>query len=406
MMYTLKNSPLYSSAFKIAKTLNEAGHRVLFAGGCVRDSILKIEAKDIDIATSATPTQVQELFEKTLPIGAQFGVIMVLIEKIPFEVATFRKDENYSDGRRPESVTFCDEVEDAKRRDFTINGLFYNPLTDEILDYVNGLQDIKENLIRTIGNPYERFTEDKLRLLRAIRFSAKLQFKIEQKTLNVIHELANEIKVVSRERIREEIFKILLVSKPSFYLNLIEKLNLWPPIFSFTMNIQNLSIVDQLKNFPPEIKLFSLNWKLNEKEISELGDLFKLSNLQIKNITNMLFFIKNFDQITKWRLAFLKKSFRFDHFDEILIFLEEWQKIIRPNDGNVINYIKENYKKYKSKIYVKKLITGSDLIKLGFTPSPLYKKIIEEIENLQLEKSILTKKDALEWIARGKYEEI
>ncbi|MFN3467327.1 MAG: FAD-dependent oxidoreductase, partial [Candidatus Brocadiales bacterium] len=167
-------------AVEIVRQLQGKGYTALLAGGCVRDMLMGIASADYDIATSASPKEVMGLFEKTIPVGAQFGVIIVLKEGHPFEVATFRSEGPYSDGRHPDSVSFCDPEGDARRRDFTINGMFYDPIQERLLDYVSGQQDIKSRLIRTIGEPHERFKEDRLRMIRAVRFACRFEYEIEE----------------------------------------------------------------------------------------------------------------------------------------------------------------------------------------------------------------------------------
>jgi len=203
-------------AVSVVKKLHEAGFQALWAGGCVRDQRLGRTPKDYDVATSATPDQIRDLFgrRRTLAIGAAFGVITVLGGKQAgqIEVATFRRDDDYSDGRHPDGVTFSSAEEDAQRRDFTINGLFHNPLTGQDIDYVNGSDDLQAKMIRAIGNPHERLAEDKLRMLRAVRFAATFDFTIEENTFAALHEHAHELTVVSAERISEEMRRMLVHS--------------------------------------------------------------------------------------------------------------------------------------------------------------------------------------------------
>src|SRR5580700_2115659 len=177
------------TATSIVRRLHEAGHIAYFNGGCVRDMVRGVEPHDFDIATSATPEQVQALFAKTVQVGAAFGVILVVENGYQFEVATFRSDEAYIDGRRPTGVRFGSPEEDAQRRDFTINGLFYDPMGEgRIIDFVGGRADIERKLVRTIGDPHHRFTEDKLRLLRCVRFAANLGYEIEAVTFDTVRE--------------------------------------------------------------------------------------------------------------------------------------------------------------------------------------------------------------------------
>lgn len=213
---------MWPAAYKTVQTLKAAGYQAVFAGGCVRDLYLCRMPKDIDIATSAKPWEVELLFPKSIAIGKAFGVITVQQGSFSFEIATFRKDGHYEDGRHPESVEFCEMEEDAKRRDFTINGLFYDPNQEDpmyfqlerVIDYVGGIEDLRKGVIRFIGDPKERIREDKLRMLRAIRFAARYNFRIELASMKAIWNNASSILQVSAERIREEILQILCSPKP------------------------------------------------------------------------------------------------------------------------------------------------------------------------------------------------
>ncbi len=196
-------------SLSIVKALHEAGHTAYYAGGYVRDCLLGILSHEVDIATSASPEEVQRLFPKTIPVGISFGVVIVVIDNESFEVATFRKDHSYDDGRHPNGVDFSSAEEDARRRDFTINGLFFDPLTEEILDFVDGKRDLKQRIIRAIGNAEERFTEDRLRMIRAVRFATNLGFRIEESTRKAIeHHASTLFPSVSMERIWQEFGKM------------------------------------------------------------------------------------------------------------------------------------------------------------------------------------------------------
>ena len=196
-------------AVRVIRRLRSAGHEALLAGGCVRDMLLGIRPADYDVATSATPQQVRELFGRVLMVGAKFGVAMVLFDRRRVEVTTFRCDVSYSDGRRPDSVRFVTAREDASRRDFTINGMFYDPLADRVVDYVGGRQDLAARVVRAIGDALQRFDEDYLRMLRAVRFAARFGFAIEPNTEQALRRLAARITQISGERIREELEKML-----------------------------------------------------------------------------------------------------------------------------------------------------------------------------------------------------
>ncbi|MGB2837192.1 MAG: CCA tRNA nucleotidyltransferase, partial [Candidatus Sulfotelmatobacter sp.] len=226
-------------AISIVQTLRQRGFLAYLAGGCVRDLLLKREPADYDVATSATPAQVMEIFPDTYAVGAQFGVVLVPLPDLltdnqrtsgdesalsktqAIEVATFRSDLGYSDGRRPDEVRFSqDPREDVARRDFTINGMMLDPVSGEVLDFVGGRKDLEAGIVRTIGDPELRFAEDKLRMLRAVRFAARFEYVIEPQTLSAIERLAHEIQVVSRERVRDELTKMLTEgqARPAFLL--------------------------------------------------------------------------------------------------------------------------------------------------------------------------------------------
>jgi len=202
-----------TTAAEIVRRLQQAGFAAFWVGGCVRDFLLGREPQDFDIATDAKPEQVEKLFPKTIPVGKKFGVIVVVENKQQFQVATFRAETDYQDGRRPEKVVFASAQADALRRDFTVNGLFYDPISKQIHDWIGGEKDLRAKIIRTIGQPEERFGEDHLRMLRAIRFAAQLNFEIEPKTFTAIQNLAPKIKLISAERIRDELLKLFSPKK-------------------------------------------------------------------------------------------------------------------------------------------------------------------------------------------------
>ena len=221
-------------ARQVVQRLQAAGFEAVWAGGCVRDRLLGVTPKDYDIATDATPEDVRQLFgrRRTLLIGVSFGVVTVLAPKPlePVEVATFRRDEDYTDGRRPDRVHFCSAAEDAKRRDFTVNGLFFDPISKQVIDYVDGQADLRQQLIRCIGNPHERIREDKLRMLRAIRFSGTLNFTIDPATMKAIADHADELHVVSAERITAEMRRILVHENTPTSLEQLRQTGLWKSV--------------------------------------------------------------------------------------------------------------------------------------------------------------------------------
>jgi len=244
--------------------LQGAGHTAYFAGGSVRDHLLGVKAKDYDVATSARPEEVQKLFPRVTDLtGKSFGVVRIMVGDESYEVATFRQDGLYKDGRRPESVSFATAEEDAQRRDFTVNGLFYDPVAEKLIDYVGGEADLRAGVIRAIGNPADRFEEDHLRLMRAIRFATRLYFKIEPKTWEAICALAPKIRTVSAERIRDELNKIFTADKPELGLDLLDQSGLLKEVLP---DIAALHGVEQPPQFHPE------------------GDVFKHTRLMLSKI--------------------------------------------------------------------------------------------------------------------------
>jgi len=238
------------TAISILKRLRDTGFQAFFAGGCVRDQVMGITPKDYDIATNARPEDLVRLFARTVTVGAQFGVVRVVEGEYSCEVATFRRDGTYEDGRHPGEVIYTEDPRlDVLRRDFTINGLLYDPLTDRILDYVGGEQDIQARVLQTIGHPRLRFSEDKLRLMRAIRFTARFQLHIETETLAWIHRLAPQIVQVSRERVRDELVRILTEGCSARGIRLLEDCLLLVEILP---EVSQLKGVDQPPEFHPE----------------------------------------------------------------------------------------------------------------------------------------------------------
>ena len=230
--------PTFHIANKIVKKLYEEGYTAYFAGGWVRDFLMHRTSDDIDIATEASVEDVQRIFPKTIPVGVNFGIVIVVEEGHQFEVATFRKDEGYRDGRRPISVASADAKQDAERRDFTINGMFYDPMQQEIIDYVEGKKDIEKGIIRAIGNPHERFLEDRLRMIRAVRYASRFHFSIESETLKAILDHSDALfPAVAIERVWNEFCKIAAYPHFDIALITLHRLNLLPVIFPLLKDI-------------------------------------------------------------------------------------------------------------------------------------------------------------------------
>ncbi|WP_148278947.1 CCA tRNA nucleotidyltransferase [Bdellovibrio bacteriovorus] len=235
MQSLIESHPHWPAVESIYHKLQAHGYKAFLAGGCVRDALLGITANDLDLATDATPENVESLFSKTVNVGKSFGVMRVIVEGADIEVATFRNDGTYSDGRRPENVVFSSPEEDAERRDFTVNALFYDLTTHQVLDFVEGQKDLKARILRTVGQAERRFEEDNLRLLRAARFSAQLNFELEPASFAAVKKMAPKVKSVSGERIRDEMTKLLKTEHASRGLQVMKDSGLMNVLFPFRL---------------------------------------------------------------------------------------------------------------------------------------------------------------------------
>ena len=257
------------TATQIVRRLRHAGFEAFWAGGCVRDALLGREPHDYDVATNATPDQIEALFPHTVPVGKQFGVIVVLEGGHQFQVATFRAEEDYQDGRRPGTVRFSHAREDAIRRDFTVNALFYDPITEQVHDWVGGEKDLRARLLRTVGSPDERFAEDHLRLLRAIRFAAQLGFDIEAQTMAAVQKHAEKIKLVSAERIRDELNKLFAPPHAARGLTLLHESGLMPHVLP---ELVPTVTCEQSPDYHPEGTVFNhIRLMLENLEVAPLA---------------------------------------------------------------------------------------------------------------------------------------
>ncbi|MBM3858611.1 MAG: CCA tRNA nucleotidyltransferase [Verrucomicrobia bacterium] len=421
------------TAVNIVRRLREAGHTAYFAGGCVRDMVRGIEAHDFDIATSATPEQIRSLFARTIPVGAAFGVVLVLEDGHQFEVATFRNDETYLDGRRPSGVRFGTPQEDAQRRDFTVNGMFYDPLEDKLLDWVGGQADIERRLIRTIGEPRHRFGEDKLRMLRCLRFATTLGYEIEPATFEAVREMAPQISVVSAERIREELVKIFTRAHPGRGLVLLEQSGLLREVLP---EVAAMKGVEQPAEFHPEgdvfehVKLmldgmpsepsltlafavllhdvgkpptFSVSDRIRFNEHDKLGAemaetilrRLRFSNEEIERIVLCVAEHMRFRHVQEMRTAKLKRILARPTFaDE----LELHRLDCIASHGSLDNVdflLKKAAETPPEVVKPKPLVNGRDLLEIGFTTGTLVGAVLREIEELQLEEHLESREAAL-----------
>ena len=424
-------------ATAIVKKLRRAGHEAYFVGGCVRDEVLQIVPKDYDVATSAKPQEVMRLFKKTIPVGVQFGVVLVLDRGELFEVATFRSDGEYIDSRRPKEVHFSSAKEDVLRRDFTINGLLYDPGAKKIMDYVDGLSDIQKKVVRTIGDPRKRFGEDKLRLIRAIRFACRFGFELDSKTFAAIKEFSGQINKVSQERIRDELIKIVTGKNVGRALDLMRDTGLLAQILP---EVERMIGVEQPPEFHPEGDVY-VHTKLlfeqlhNPSTVLAYGallhdvgkpDTFKVAerirfdghvevgveladkilrrlrfpNHQRKQIMTLVQTHMKFKDVRKMRENRLKRFLQSEVFPEEL---EMHRADCLASHGNLENweFCKKKLQEYsKEEIRPKPLVTGHDLIRLGYKPGPLFKKILTAVEDAQLENKVKNKRAALALIKR------
>ncbi|MGJ8726514.1 MAG: CCA tRNA nucleotidyltransferase [Roseibacillus sp.] len=430
---------LRKTATSVASRLIEAGHEALFAGGCVRDQLLKQRPKDFDIATSATPEQVQALFENTNAVGAHFGVILVKENGHHLEIATFRHDGSYHDGRRPESVTFTTAKEDARRRDFTINGLFQNPLTDEILDYVDGQEDLSNKVLRAIGDPNVRFQEDALRLLRAVRFAVKTNFTIEEDTWQAIQSNAELLDKISPERIRDEFSRIIAHPRRALGLQLLldsgllqrflpEALPLvgceqppqWHPegdVYTHTKIALDLLPDDAPLELCLGVLLHDIGkpptytWDEKDQRIrfsghdavgaemaEEILRRLRYSNDTIANVKEMVARHMQFMNVQDMRAAKLKRFMARPTFP---LELQLHQVDCASSNGFTDNFdfLSEKVEEFANEpIIPPPLVTGKDLITRGLEPGPMFREILDEIQNQQLEGTIKDRDDALRLI--------
>jgi poly(A) polymerase len=447
----------YIAALRIVERLKELGHAAYFAGGCVRDLLLGVAPKDYDVATSATPELVMAAFPRTESVGAHFGVVLVIdkveVERIATEVATFRHDGVYSDGRRPDAVRFStDAREDVLRRDFSINGLLLDAVAFDagdtlescVLDFVGGQSDLAAKLVRAIGEPATRFGEDKLRMLRAVRFAARLGFAVEPRTLLAIQRQAAEIDVVSAERVREELTKILTEGQPRRGVELLNESGLLAQLLPEIVAMQGVA---QPPQFHPEGDVWvhtlmllehlavdasaTLAWGMLLHDVgkpatfmapdpAKVGDRIrfnghveagvamarkiltrlKFSNDDAEQILALIQHHMQFGDVTKMKQSTLKRFLRMPQFDEHLA-LHFADCSSAHGDLSKYRFAVEQLQVLgEEAIRPKLLLTGADLIAAGFRPGPEFKVMLLAAEDAQLEGRIATTEEALALVRR------
>lgn len=418
----MKHSEPYIAAVDIVRKLRDAGFQALWAGGCVRDLLLKKEPKDYDVATNALPEEVRHLFGKrrTLAVGASFGVIIVRGHQpdCDVEIATFRSEGPYLDGRRPEHVKFTTAEEDAQRRDFTINGMFYDPLNESIYDYVGGKADLQQHLIRAIGNPLERMQEDKLRLLRAIRFAATLGFHLAESTFHAIQTMANEITVVSPERIAEELRKMLIHPHRRDAIELVQSSGLMKPIIPelapLWENEEHLPLwnrtLDRLEqlttaNFETAFAalLLDLPTATPSDQLDAAHQICKQLRFSNHGLHLALWLIEHRTSLQgarDFKLSKLKRLLAHENCP----YLFELVHADLSSQKQPLEDL-EFCRQYRDHTPIEvlnppPLITGNDLIDYGVQSGPEFKELLTRIQDAQLEESIHTHEEALALLAR------
>ena len=424
-------------AFNILRTLHAAGYEAWLVGGCVRDELRGVAPKDFDIATNALPEQVESLFPKTIGVGKSFGVMLVLENDQQFEVATFRAESGYTDGRRPDTVTFGDAEADALRRDFTINGLFLNPITEELRDWVGGEADLKAGVLRTIGDPAERFGEDHLRLLRAVRFAAQLDFQIEPATFAAVQQHAEKINRVSAERIRDELLKLFRPPHAARGLDLLRDSGLLAHVLPEMM----LTIgCEQSPEYHPEGDVYKhirlmldsmsadaaveLPWTIllhdiakpatasvgedgrihnygHDKLGAEMSEVIlerlKFPRKQIDAIVFTVLKHMNLAAAPKMRKAKLRRMLMRPTFD---LELEQHRIDCLGSHAklDIYDFLRaEQAALAEQPALIEPLVSGRDLIDLGIKPGPPMGELLNAIRDRQLAEEFSTREEALAW---------
>lgn len=395
-----------AAAISIVEELNQAGFIAYFAGGCVRDALLGREPKDYDIATDATPDQILKIFPGGDSIGAHFGVILIRRKGFHFEIATFRKDGEYRDGRRPDSVQFTDAETDATRRDFTVNGLFEDPIKDRVIDFVGGEEDLKNNHLRAIGEAHERFAEDYLRLLRAVRFTTVLGFKIEPSTWQAIQQEAVNIDQIAPERIREELDKVWKHPNRVAGFDLLHDSGLMQVILPELIKLKDgdgfTRIRAMLELLPENATLpLVLSVLFHESGAETTTDILKRLKHPNQLIDDTVTAVANhaeFNTVEKMRIANLKRLMaRYTFSDE----LELHRTYCVSTNGQMGSYefLKAKQEEYAGQpIIPKPFLTGNDLINLGVKPGPEMGEILTEAQDLQLESQHTDREQAMHWL--------
>jgi poly(A) polymerase len=433
-------SPMEKTAREIVVRLRERGHIAYFAGGCVRDLVRGESPKDIDIATDARPEVVQEIFRRTYAVGAKFGVIVVVENQFQFEVATFRSDDVYVDGRRPSAIHFSSPEEDAKRRDFTINGMFFDPLADEVIDFVGGRADLEAKLVRAIGDPAQRFSEDRLRMLRAVRFATVLDYKIDNDTWDALMANAVSITEISAERIRDELVRIFLSPKRVRGWDLLDESGLMRAILPEIEAMKGCAQPEQfhpegdvfqhtrlmLQMLPETVSLplvfsvilhdiakprtatvdetgrirFNAHDRIGAEMTEEILTRLRFSRAEIDATVEAVRQHMVFKDVPRMRIAKLKRFMARPTFaDELELHRVDCESSHRMLDN--YQFLLGKREEFANEpIIPPPLVRGEDLIELGLKPGPKFGEILEAVETRQLEGTLKDRAAALKWVKR------
>ncbi|MBI2920671.1 MAG: CCA tRNA nucleotidyltransferase [Planctomycetes bacterium] len=391
------------AALEVVRKLRDAGFEAFFAGGCVRDRLLGREPGDHDVATNAIPDQVQKLFRRTVAVGKQFGVIMVLVKDRQVEVATFRADAKYTDGRHPDSVTFSDLKSDVLRRDFTINGMMEDPVAGTVMDLVGGNADLQARLIRAIGDPDLRFDEDRLRMLRAVRFAAQLGFEIESSTLAAVRRRAAEVSSVSRERVREELEKILVSADPVRGLDLLRATGLLHPVLPAAATLpddrwkRTVRVVEALTRRPFVLALAALLHDAGRPAAGTAARDLKLSNEERERVVWLVARYADPPRAASMRPSEWKPLLAHPGAPDLL----ELHRAIQTADGAPLDaYTLLTGYLARPDLDPPRLITGDDLLALGVPRGPRIGEILQTVREAQLNGEVANAEEARAMAAR------
>lgn len=391
------------TAIKIIKHLRSKGFEALLAGGCVRDMLIGRGAKDYDVVTNATPREIIKLFKRTIKVGVQFGVVMVLLEDQQVEVATFRNETGYEDGRHPTVVKFVSIAEDAGRRDFTVNGMFYDPIEKKVIDYVDGQADLKKKRVRTIGEAKERFGEDYLRMLRAVRFSTQLGFTIERRTWLAICDNAKSISKISGERITMELEGILTNPNRAVGAVMLVKSGLVDAIFPGLDTVRTKPAINVLRQLRKKVNfMLALACLFVDRPVKfalEKCVVLMLARSQNKHLN---FLLTNRGRLLnkEMSLAELKVLLAEPYFWDLYEFQRAIQKARKESVSALVGLRRSIKALGDVELKPKPLLNGHDLIRLGAVPGPGLGQLAQEMYIAQLEGKLQQVEQARQWVVK------